>query len=409
VRSTVATIAIDGIAAGGDGIGRIDRLAVFVPRTAPGDVAEVRYQLRGRLGRGEVSRLLRPSVDRVAPACPHYDGDDCGGCQIQHLAYQAQLEAKRRIVLDAFKRIARRDVDVPPVVPSPRPWRYRSRLTLALRRHGGRWTMGLHSRLDVNRVFDLRSCPITDDRVVHGWSEVAAAGDLLPAASALRGTVRLSGERLSFVLEGGTSWPGAGEFAERCTSIGVVRWRPEQGELRVMSGTNAVAGEEAFDQVNREVAERARSDLVERTMAVHPGTVVDAYAGVGHTSRLLARHGVQVTAIEIEPAATVEAAKHLQAPSRVVTGRVEDVLASALPADVVIVNPPRAGLDAHVTSILESPARPRRLLYMSCDPATLARDVQRLPGYRVAYARAFDMFPQTAHVEVVAELVPEGS
>jgi 23S rRNA (uracil1939-C5)-methyltransferase len=88
---------------------------------------------------------------------------------------------------------------------------------------------------------------------------------------------------------------------------------------------------------------------------------------------------------------------------------VEDVLASALPADVVIVNPPRAGLDARVTSILESAARPRRLLYMSCDPATLARDVQRLPGYQVASARAYDMFPQTAHVEVVAELVPEGA
>jgi 23S rRNA (uracil1939-C5)-methyltransferase len=398
---------IDAIAAGGDGIGRVEGLAVFVPRTAPGDVAEVRFRLRGRLARGEVIRLHTRSPVRVEPACPHYERDDCGGCQVQHLAYEAQLEAKGKIVRDAFSRIARREVDVGPVVPSPGPWRYRSRLTLAMRHREGRWTLGLHSRLDVNRVFELHTCPITDDRIVEAWAEVGRAAEDLPAASELRGTIRLRGAELAFVLEGGISWPRARSFATRCPSLSVIRWKTARGETKVIADNAVVPAVESFDQVNQEVAVLARNELVQRALAARPAHVIDAYAGTGETASRIADAGPQVTAIEVDPAAVSEVAKRLRSPSRVVTGRVEDHLAAALPADVVIVNPPRAGLDASVTAILDSSVRPGKLLYMSCDPATLARDIQRLPGYRVTSVQPYDMFPQTAHVEVVTELVPE--
>jgi 23S rRNA (uracil1939-C5)-methyltransferase len=408
VTPGIATVAIESIAAGGDGIGRADGLAVFVPRTAPGDLAEVRYRLQGRLGRGELVRLLKSSAGRVHPPCAHYDGDDCGGCQLQHLEYAVQLEAKRQIVRDAFSRIARRKIDVPPVVPSPRPWHYRSRLTLAMRRDGTNWVMGLHSRVDSDRVFNLQACPITDDRVLLGWSEVAAAAELLPRERELRGTVRLAGDRLAFVLEGGMSWRGASGFSARCPALQVVRWRSASGEMHVIADTGPPdAPIESFGQVNQDVADLARSEVMERALAAHPASVVDAYAGTGVTATGIAGHGPRVTAIELDPEATAEASRHLGPPSRVVTGRVEEFLAATLPADVVIVNPPRAGLDARVTSLLEAGPRPRCLLYMSCDPATLARDVMRLPAYRVTSVRAYDMFPQTAHVEVVTELVPE--
>jgi 23S rRNA (uracil1939-C5)-methyltransferase len=114
-----------------------------------------------------------------------------------------------------------------------------------------------------------------------------------------------------------------------------------------------------------------------------------------------------VTSIEADVAASRHAASHLPPESRAVTGLVEDVLPEYLPADVVILNPPRAGVDARVAQALQSAPWPRRILYMSCDPATLARDVSRLPAYRVNSLRAYDMFPQTSHVEVVCELIPE--
>lgn len=401
---------VESIAAGGDGVARLDGLAVFVPRTAPGELVEVSVRKQGRMGRGRVLRIVEPSGDRVPPRCRHFDGDRCGGCQLQHLAHGAQLVAKQRIVADAFQRIARRVVDVPPLEAGPSAWEYRSRLAFAIRRTGGDWVMGLHAYDDVDRVFDVRECPITSPRVVGAWSEVRAARRHLPRAADLRGTVRLAGDDLAFVLEGGDAWPGAREFAAAAASFQVIRWRPAVGAARLMVDRRATpTPEESFDQVNQPVAALARAELVRRAMQVEPRAVVDAYAGLGMTARALAERGVAVTAIELDPVAARFAAAHLTAPSRVLSGRVEDLLAMCLPADVVILNPPRGGIDPRVAEGLSASPRPRRLLYMSCDAATLARDVARLPAYRVTSVRAYDMFPQTAHVEVVCELTPEGS
>jgi 23S rRNA (uracil1939-C5)-methyltransferase len=398
---------VDSIAAGGDGIGRLDGLAVFVPRTAPGDVVDTAIRQQGRLARGRVLRVIEPSADRVAPACRHYDGDRCGGCQLQHLSASAQLDAKRRIVSDAFARIARRAVDVPPVVPSPSNWEYRSRLTLAMRWQGASWIMGLHAYDDVDRVFDLHECPITDPRIVDAWQAIRLAHRFLPRVSELRGTVRRLGDELGFVLEDGHQWLTVREFADAVPGIDVITWRPANGPSHVLVDrrTGKLPGE-SFDQVNQPVATAARSEILERALAGRPATAVDAYAGLGATSRALAERGVRVTAIELDPHASAYAASQQPVGGRVITGRVEDHLAATLPADVVILNPPRAGVDVRVTEALSNQP-PRRVLYMSCNPGTLARDVSRLPGFRVNSVRGYDMFPQTAHVEVVCEMVPE--
>ncbi|HEX5580339.1 MAG TPA: TRAM domain-containing protein, partial [Gemmatimonadaceae bacterium] len=165
-----ARVEIESIAAGGDGVARVDGLVVFVPRSAPGDVGVVDYELRGRLARGRMVELERASAARVEPPCPHYTADRCGGCQLQHLGYEAQLAAKGRIVSDALARIGGHAVASPEVRPSPRPWRYRRKLTLALRRVGSRWVSGLHPYDAPGRVFDLVDCPITDERVLAAWA-----------------------------------------------------------------------------------------------------------------------------------------------------------------------------------------------------------------------------------------------
>jgi 23S rRNA (uracil1939-C5)-methyltransferase len=161
--------------------------------------------------------------------------------------------------------------------------------------------------------------------------------------------------------------------------------------------------------VNAAAAVLLHAHVVERTLSHHPQTVVDAYAGAGATAVALAEKGVRVTAIELDGAAARWTGARLPPSSRAVAARVEDVLDSTLPADVVIVNPPRAGVDERVTRTLQHGTSPRAIVYVSCNPATLARDVLRLPAFRIASLAAFDMFPQTAHVETVCELVREAA
>jgi 23S rRNA (uracil1939-C5)-methyltransferase len=410
MAQATARVSITAIAAGGDGVGRADGLAVFVPRTAPGDVIEARLARRARFARGEMTRLVEASASRVTPRCPHYDGDRCGGCQLQHLAYEAQLEAKRQIVRDAFVRIARREVPLPPIAASAAPWAYRSRLTLAMRRNAGVWTFGLHRYDDPARIFQLRVCPITQPDVVRAWTEIHAAAAHLPRERELRGAVRLVGGELAFLLEGGARWErdAVRAFLEACPSLAFIRWQPEGGAPRILADRRQGRIPAAsFEQVNPAVAARLRDAVVQRALAVSPVRAVDAYAGHGATARRLAEAGVDVTAIEVDREAASHASANLPPPSRALAARVEDAIDSALPADVVLLNPPRAGVDSRVTEALARAPRPRRVLYVSCDPATLARDVGRLRAYQVTALEAFDMFPQTAHVETLCELTPE--
>jgi 23S rRNA (uracil1939-C5)-methyltransferase len=382
-----------------------------VPRTAPGDSVAASVSVSGRLGRGEVVELLHASADRVEPPCGHYVRDRCGGCQVQHLAYDAQLRAKSAIIADALTRIGGRRVDAPQVNASAREWRYRRKLTLAIRRRAGRWLMGLHPYDAPGRIFDLGDCPITDERVVAVWREIRAAGELLPSAAALRGAVRLLDDGAAFTLEGGARWPSSAAFFAAVPSLSALWWAAEQRPRRLLHDrrTEAVPGA-SFAQVNPAVAEPLRAHVVERAMAHAPRSAVDAYAGAGETAVLLAARGVRVTAIEIDREASAFAAGRLHGDSRAVTGSVEARLPDALPADVVVVNPPRGGLHDRVPALLEaSAAELRAVLYVSCNPATLARDLARMPSFRAASVVAFDMFPQTAHVETVCELVPEAA
>jgi 23S rRNA (uracil1939-C5)-methyltransferase len=403
-----ATLKIASIAAGGDGVGRADGVVVFVPRTAPGDLARVRLARAKRFARGELLSLEVPSPARVEPPCRHYTDDRCGGCQIQHLSYEAQLEAKRAIIGDSLRRIGRRDVSDPEVEPSDLPWRYRRKLTLHLRRTRDGWIAGLHPYDDPVAVFDLADCPITDARVLAVWRELRSAFDALPAERALRVAVRLLDDGAAVTVEGGHVWRTADDFFASAPSLTELWWRPEEGTARRVAARSAESrAGAAFVQVNARVAARIRDELLSRVRARTPERVVDAYAGSGTTAIPLVEEGRTVVAIELDRSAVDRMRPHFVAPSAAIAGRVEDHLERHLPADVVILNPPRAGVDERVTATLErNRASVRGLFYVSCDPATLARDLSRLPGYRLVAVRGYDMFPQTAHVETLCELEP---
>jgi 23S rRNA (uracil1939-C5)-methyltransferase len=405
------TLDIESIAAGGDGVARSDGLVVFLPRTAVGDRVIANVAVKGRLARGTVERIELAGPDRADATCAHYEGDRCGGCQLQHITYAAQREAKRRIIADSIRRIGKRDVSPPEIHSGENAWRYRRKLTLALRRTGDRWICGLHAYDNPGRVFALDDCPISDVRLMSVWREILAASAHFPKAVQLRGAVRLLGEsptRAAFVLEGGRDWSAHETFFAAVPSLAALWWVPNDGSRRLVADRREKGEPGAsFVQVNPEVATKLESFVVDAVMAYAPATVVDGYSGSGGVALAIAARGVRVVAIELDAEASAWAASRLPAGSRAVTARVEDAIRNVLPADVVILNPPRGGVDTRVTAALATGSlAPRAIVYVSCDPATLARDLSRLPSWRIARLTAFDMFPQTAHVETVCELVP---
>ena len=414
-RNLQFDLRIDSIAAGGDGVGRHEGIVVFVPRTAPGDVVRVRARQQDRLMRGEALELLQASPQRTDPPCEHYVKDRCGGCQIQHLLYDGQLAAKSGIIRDAVARIGRVDVAAPDVEGSDRRWRYRRKLTLALRPRGDGWIAGLHRYDAPTEVFELRDCPITQEDVLDAWRRVLEHQHLLPRARELRGAVRMLGRGFSFTLEGARVWAGHSQLFAALPDLAELWWVPDAKSRRMLhSRTLRDEAGASFTQVNPGVAETLRACVVSLAAATKPRRVVDAYAGSGELAVALATPGTRVTAIEIDRDAARVCAARLPIGSRAIAAPVEDALAEALPADVVVLNPPRAGIDPRVTEILaprtngsgSRQAGTPRIIYVSCNPATLARDIKRLEVYRVQSLRGFDMFPQTAHVETVCELVP---
>jgi 23S rRNA (uracil1939-C5)-methyltransferase len=312
-QTEVAQLEVESIAAGGDGVARTSGLVVFVPRTAPGDVAEVRLRRGRHFARGVVERIARAGPARIDPPCVHYIRDRCGGCQLQHISYAGQLAAKRGIIHDSLRRIGRRQVDVPDVRPSEAEWRYRSKLTLTARRAGDGWTAGLHPYDDPVNVFRLADCPITDERVVAVWREVFRAQRHYPDATAFRAAVRLVGDDAVMTVEGPARWPAARRFFEAVSSLAALWWEPEGAPRRLVAERRPVAGGASFGQVNSRVAAALREEVVRRARGYTPGRVVDAYAGTGETALPLAEAGATVVAIELDREAAQLGASRLAA------------------------------------------------------------------------------------------------
>jgi 23S rRNA (uracil1939-C5)-methyltransferase len=411
----VESLTVERIAAGGDGVARgADGRVVFLPHTAPGDQveAEVRAQPGARFARGRVRRLLTPGPGRADPPCPHYADDGCGGCQLQHLVPEAQRAAKAALVADAFARIARRPLPPPEVVASPSPWRYRRKATFTLRPGGG----GFHAADDPDRLVAVSDCLITEPAVIEALLAVRAARAWLPEAPEWRVSARrLDDGAVGVVVEegAGPGWAAFPHFIAQLPTVSALWWRPTGASRpralldRRPGGRDAAP---AFVQVHADLAGQLAAYVEAQVADVAPATIVDAFAGSGAGARALAdRTGARVAMIERD-AIAAEIARGAAHPMVAVhEGAVEALLAGLLPADVVVLNPPRGGLEARVPALLDSQPGVRRIVYVSCDPATLARDVARLPHWGVTAVRCFDLFPQTAHVETVVTLAPAGA
>lgn len=409
----VATVVIESLAAGGEGVGRLpDGMAVFVPRTAPGDrVAVAGLRRRRRYARAGVERVLERGPGRVEPACIHFTRDGCGGCQWQHLSAERQAEAKRRIVGDALRRIGALAVEDPPLVPSRRSYGYRATMTLTVRWERDAPVVGFHHAERADRVFPLERCEIAREETRALWSALRPALHALPRGTDVRLKLRLARDgALHVVVVGGEgAWTGAQPLAAAAAAAGcaaTVWWQPTGGAARRLAGPEADRSAVAFEQVNPEVADGLRAAILESVPAA-ARRVLDLYAGTGETGRAIAQPGRGVVSVELDRAAAGDAVRRAQREGiaiEVLTGRVEDLIERLLPADVVIANPPRAGLAPGVSAALAD-RPPERLVYVSCDSATLARDLRRLGAEPARLRlRCYDMFPQTSHVETLAVL-----
>ena len=414
------SVKVRGIAAGGAGVADLpDGRVVFVPRTAPGDRARIYIRKsRPRWAEGSLLELLEPASERRAPLCALYDR--CGGCQLQHLPYARQLAWKGQMVADALQRIGGLEgVHPPEVVGSPHETGYRSRVTFTLRRlEGGRVVAGFHALGRPAHVIDVvGECVLPHAGLVEtwralrrGWGEGAA---LLPSGARIRLTLRAEPDGVALVVEGGSRrWRGDA-LAAAVPELRAI-WHAAgeaDGVPDLVSGNALESDAPAFTQVNPEAATLLVGHVLECATVAGPGAdahAVDAYCGDGAYALGLAARGWRVTGIELDPAACATAREHARDTGLegfdVLEGAVEARLEEALPADLLVVNPPRAGLDADVVRII-SERRPPHVVYVSCDPATLARDLSGLrSAYDVASIRCFDLFPQTAHVETVVAL-----
>jgi 23S rRNA (uracil1939-C5)-methyltransferase len=413
-------VRVRGIGAGGVGIGDLpDGRVVFLPRTAPGDLVRVTLvQEKSRWARGELMEVLEEGDGRQVAPCPRYG--ECHGCALQHLEYSRQLLWKGRIVGDALRRIGGLASDDPEVEPSPRELAYRNKATMTLRRlAGGRVVAGFHQLSDRKRILDLGpECLLLIPGLARLWGDLRSAwgpdADLLPQGRELRLTLRAGEDGGALLVRGG--WGEGRPEALLAAVPGLASvWREEKdGGVRLLAGKPALhlswLGESlevtggAFVQVNQEGGEALHRFVLEEVGAVEGRTIIEGYCGAGVLGRKLAFRGARVLGIESDPLGVAEARRGAPEGFQVVQGRVEELLADHLPADLVILNPPRAGLEARIPEALASDPV-ESMVYVSCDPATLARDLARLgDAYGMDGVRSFDLFPQTGHVETVVFL-----
>ena len=398
------------LAAGGDGVGKLqDGRTVFVPRAAPDDVVELTgIRESKRFARARIERVLEPGPDRIAPPCPHYVRDDCGGCQLQHLGAEAQRAARRSFVGDALRRLGRIDTGDPELEPADRDWNYRTRLTL----HVSRGRIGLHPLDRPADVFDLQTCPITAEPLLELWSEARPLRHLFPP-DAERIVLRLdraSRRHLTVEAPAASRWRGAAELHALLEAAGVpvtLWFRAGPGEARPVLGDAADFPAAVFEQVHPAMGDKARAHALAALGESAGRHVWDLYAGVGDSTAALLDAGATVESVEADHRAVEWAGRRGDPPGarvRRYAGTVEGVIDRLEDPALVLTNPPRTGMHERVTAALAR-RRPERIVYISCDPATLARDLKRLgSGYRLAGLQAFDLFPQTAHVESIAVL-----
>lgn len=400
---------LEKLAYGGDALGRLpDSRAVFVPFGLPGERVRVRLvEEKKNFVRGEIVELLEPSPHRIAPKCKHFG--ECGGCHYQHLSYEQQLQAKTNILIDQLQRIGK--IENPPVQPMlacPNPWNYRNHVQFHLTEEGKLGYISPLSAGEREGVRTITECHLPEPSINDLWPQL----EFEPGTDIERVSLRLGmDDDLMLVLESDSPEP-----PEVKIEAGVLVVHVYEGDAVVLAGSDhilmRVLGRDfkvsatSFFQVNTVMAGKMVKYLTTKLPISPSITLLDVYCGVGLFSAFLAPQCGRVIGIESSESACKDFAFNLDEFDNVelYEGEAEAVIPhlEAHP-DIVLIDPPRAGLDKAVVDGLLK-LSPRLVAYVSCDPSTLARDAARLikGGYRLKDVTPLDMFPQTYHIESIS-------
>lgn len=444
-KNEIINLSITSLSSDGSGVGHHGGMAVFVPYTAPGDKAQVKIvKVRKNCAFGRIEQLLTPSPDRIAPECPVFG--KCGGCSYRHLSYGAELRAKEQMVADAMQRIGKIDLEPEPILGAEQPDGYRNKAQYPVSQADGKLLMGFYAPRS-HRVIDCRTCRLQPKefdtalsvfdayiRTYHVSCYDERTGRGLLRHIYLR-RAEATGEMMACAVINGQSLPHSDVLVQLlrravpglksvCLNINRDRTNVILGNVcktiwggsyitDVLCGNRIRISPLSFYQVNRTQAERLYGKVLDYLSPHGTETVLDLYCGAGTIGLSLARHVRQVIGAEIIEQAVSDArvnaeingiqnARFLCADAGEAAARLER---EGIRPDAIVVDPPRKGCSEELLRIITS-MRPDKLIYVSCDPATLARDCARLAadGWRVNTYTPVDLFPRTAHCETVALL-----
>ncbi len=443
-KNQIHTVRIEGCTSEGQGVARIDGRAVFVKAALPGESCRIRILKAGKTAvYARIEELLEPSPERRAPDCPYYGR--CGGCDFRHASYGEELRLKLQRVNDAFQRIGGLSLRAEVILPAPREARYRAKAIFAVGEDGeGRPVTGFY-RARSHDVIPVEDCLLQTEEA----SRAAAALRRWMAAEHIPAYREESGiglVRHLFVRSGMVCVAAAREpvhvseltetVREALPELKSLVWNVNRsrgnavlaGEFRTLWGTERVEvslsglrfrlSPRSFFQVNPAQAERLYAEAIELAGLTGGELVVDLYCGAGAIGLLAAPGAREVLGVEVVPAA-VEDAREIAAANGISNARfvcadaaeaAAKLASEGMRPDVLFVDPPRKGLEESVIGSIAEMG-PGRVVYVSCDPGTLARDLKLFTqaGYVPEKALAVDMFPRTRHVESVVKLARAGS
>ena len=433
----VTELLVDKLVQGGDGLAQMDGLKVFVRYAAPQELVRARIVTRKRdYAVAEIDEVLEPSPLRVPPKCPYYG--ECGGCQLQHISDEGQLVVKKLLVNETLQRIGKLFVPVRNVTSQPKPWRYRNKTQYPVGAANG-LSIGFFRR-DSHDLLDIKECllhPVEFDTLraialdamiangESGYIESSHTGNIkhvvLRQSSPGGAVIALIVTRTPALdrqfVETLAGHPGVAGVVQNINPTPTNRIL--SGRSLIVSGRGAIAqtvlgrsfrvSAASFFQVNTAQAEELCNKVIKHVAPQGNESVVDLYSGVGMLSLAVAPHVGRVTGIEIGPEAVDDAIFNAHAQgvrnAEFICDDVDRAISGIEDADVVILDPPRKGCSPETLRRVVG-LKPRRIVYVSCNPATLARDLAALDqlGYTTHEVEPVDMFPQTFHVEMVARL-----
>lgn len=441
------TVEIIGLGHSGEGVGRFQDFTIFVSQALPGEVVEVQVsEVKKNYAKAKLTGVKQASAERVEPLCSVYQS--CGGCQLQHLSYAGQLNAKRQQVVDAVTRIGKlADVAVHPTLGAANPWYYRNKMQFPVGKAGGKvavgcYSQGTHAIINtencciqhavnntiadqVRRIVTEFNIPTYDERtgegvIRHVMGRVGTATGEVMVALVTAVDKLPSQEKVIAALR--QAIPGL-------TSI-VQNVNPKRGNIIMGETTRTIWGKDtitdklgdltfhisarSFFQVNTEQTVLLYGKAVEYAGLTGQETVIDAYCGTGTITLFLAGQAAKVYGIEIVKPAIADAWQNAQTNKienvEFIAGDAVEVMPelyrNGVRPEVIVVDPPRAGCEPKVLETFVK-MKPERIVYVSCNPASLARDLAILSeqGYQTMEIQPVDMFPHTHHVECVAKLI----